>query len=356
MLEHLCLQVTLQYNVHAFSIISENFVPVIMPAGKALCTSLLRCFPEDMSLAFAYGSAVFQQSGYSRTASKMVDFVFVVDNPYEWHRKNLGMNKNHYSFLKYLGAHRVSTIQNRIGAGVYYNTLVKCDDVLIKYGIINTKTLQEDLLEWKSMYIAGRLHKPVMILKQKASKLLEYSLKSNLEHAVNVSLLLLPETFTEEQLYITIAGLSYAGDFRMTVGEDKNKVSNIVKPNLAHFQELYSPILKSMEYVQWNRESMTMQQDRSPSNLLSLMFNLPKHLQTTILKNVSNRNEDMEEIFQKLTYSGLTKQAVQDGIQSIVSSSSWSQSLKAILMAGIFKSVRYGSQKLKKMMKGGRMK
>ena len=67
--------------------------------------------------------------------------------------------------------------------------------------------------------------------------------RANLRHALSAALLMLPHTFTARELYRTIAGLSYTGDFRMVFGENPNKVSNIVNASMTELHGLYAPVL-----------------------------------------------------------------------------------------------------------------
>ena len=69
--------------------------------------------------------------------------------------------------------------------------------------------LFRDLTEWETLYLAGRLHKPVRILRDDAR--INLASRKNLRSAVRTALLLLPNQFTEEELFHTIAGLSYRG-------------------------------------------------------------------------------------------------------------------------------------------------
>ncbi|XP_008591512.1 PREDICTED: mitochondrial translocator assembly and maintenance protein 41 homolog, partial [Galeopterus variegatus] len=134
----------------------------LQSSGVAL-RKILSHFPEELSLAFAYGSGVYRQAGPNSDKNAMLDFVFTVDDPVAWHSKNLKKNRSHYSFLKILGPKIITSLQNNYGAGVYYNPLIMCDGKLIKYGVISTSILIEDLLNWNNLYIAGRLQKPVSV-------------------------------------------------------------------------------------------------------------------------------------------------------------------------------------------------
>ena len=46
---------------------------------------------------------------------------------------------------------------------------------------------------------------------------------------------------------MAICGLSYAGDFRMVVGENKNKVQNIVAGQIELLKPLYAPHIQAMD-------------------------------------------------------------------------------------------------------------
>ncbi|XP_032118138.1 phosphatidate cytidylyltransferase, mitochondrial isoform X1 [Sapajus apella] len=297
---------------------------------------ILSHFPEELSLAFAYGSGVYRQAGpNSDQKNAMLDFVFTVDDPVAWHSKNLKKNWNHYSFLKVLGPKIITSIQNNYGAGVYYNSLIMCDGRLIKYGVISTSILIEDLLNWNNLYIAGRLQKPVKIVTMNEDITLRSALDRNLKSAVTAAFLMLPESFSEEDLFIEIAGLSYSGDFRMLVGEDKTKVLNIVKPNIAHFRELYGSILQENPQVVYKSQQGRLEIDKSPEGQFTQLMTLPKSLQQQInhIMDPPGKNRDVEETLFQVAHDPDCGDVVRLGLSAIVRPSSIRQSTKGIFTA-----------------------
>ena len=211
---------------------------------------ILSSFPP-VAYSFAYGSGVFQQAGYKSKGEGMLDIILVVDDSFKWHRENLQMNREHYSgLMKMAGPHYITHLQDSIGAHVYYNTSVPVPESLrehtdcntMKYGVIQRQALLHDLRQWDTLYISGRMHKPVRILQHNEE--IDGVAKINLSHALNVSLLLLPSTFTNVDLFETISGLSYAGDVRMGIAENPHKVNNIVTKNITNFEKLYRNHIK----------------------------------------------------------------------------------------------------------------
>lgn len=249
------------FGVNQHIVINEEF--------KEALRQILWKFRAPIRYAFAYGSGVFPQSAKASTGAtlhsnppeaitkiqggnqKMIDFIFGVSYTQHWHSLNLQEHRDHYSGLGSLGSYAVSKVQDSFGAGAYFNPYITVNGVLIKYGVVNIDTLCRDLSEWDTMYIAGRLQKPVKILRDNPSVRLANQV--NLISAVRAALLLLPENFTEQELYTTIAGLSYKGDPRMSVGgDDPKKVSNIVKYQLENFRRLYAPLIDNLPNISFN--------------------------------------------------------------------------------------------------------
>ena len=314
----------------------------------------LNIFPSVPSYAFAYGSKVKAQANLAESVGDMIDLIIAVDDPLSFHKNNMEKNPSHYSFLRHFGHRVVSSIQEKMGARIYYNTMVPVDGSLIKYGIIGTDHLINDLLDWETLYVSGRLHKPVEVLQEPNMESLKKALDMNFKNALHTSLLLLDETFTEEELYITIGFLSYSGDFRMIIGEDKNKVSNIVKPQVESFRNLYLPYLTSDSMsglVQWHPLTKSFSQSYSNKVFLHHLNLLPKQVQQRLYINWTKNGatRDLDDVLLSISQSYGLPNHVRQAVRQIVTRSSLTQSAKGILTAGVTKSTKYVARKLRKM-------
>ena len=335
----------------------------------SLYQRILSRFPGNLSLAFAYGSGIFPQNDYAPPSSNMLDLILVVRDPYTWHKKNMAMNKLDYAMpLGFTGAKRITNLMENYGAKVYFNTNIKVENRNIKYGVISESNLIEDLVKWKTLYVAGRLHKPVYIIQQdfeNSPQLLE-GLRSNLIAALLTSLIILPDSFSETDLFHTIAGLSYSGDFRMKFGEDINKVTNIVASNIDRFQQLYYPVLEGLcensaaiqdpyrGFVFWDKEQKTLEQDKTPLiqhyHLQKLPFELKLRL-CRIFDMDARHIRDVEEILRSAARYPDLSDILHQSVIKIVQDSSKSQSMKGLLTAGVWTSAKYSFAKVQKMLK-----
>ncbi|KAJ5082334.1 Phosphatidate cytidylyltransferase [Penicillium argentinense] len=380
------------FGVNQHMIINQEF--------KEALRQILWQFRAPIRYAFAYGSGVFTQTGAASPISthpsapaaiknmqqgsgKMIDFIFGVSYSQHWHSLNLGQHRDHYSGLGSLGSYMVSQVQDRFGAGVYFNTHITVNGTLIKYGVVNLDTLCTDLTQWNTLYLAGRLHKPVKILRDHPKVRLANQM--NLLSALRVALLLLPERFSEFELYSTIAGISYMGDLRMVLpAEDPGKVRNIVSGQMAHFRRLYAPLIENLPNVtfkdprcsqsDWIDDPdaiLAMAQDMDPVKRGNMVRRLPDSFREKVYFQYQSRygipraefnkmmaeNNDNQEIVRRPQGGPFERRIASDtNLQEEVSTSimktirwpSTVQTIKGPLTAGVRKSWNYLMEKREK--------
>lgn len=383
------------YNQHM--IINEEF--------KEALRQILWKFRAPIRYAFAYGSGVFPQSGSGNSDTsplhpnpspaiskvqkgkgKMIDFIFGVSYTQHWHSLNLQEHRDHYSSIGSLGSSFVSRVQDQWGAGVYFNPYITVNGTLIKYGVVNLDTLCRDLSEWDTLYLAGRLQKPVKILRDDPRVRLANQV--NLISALRTALLLLPPSFTEQELYGTIAGISYLGDPRMSLpAENPDKVLNIVKYQLPNFRRLYGPLIENLPNVAYNDSACSLlewaedpttnavlAQDMDPIKRGNIVRRLPKSFREKLYfqyqskfeiprlefnKMLENSNdEDPTRVKRKQggefeqrvaadDHKSLNKE-VKVVIRKTIAWPSASQSIKGLVTAGVARSWRYAKEKMEK--------
>lgn len=203
--------------------------------------------------------------------------------------------------------------------------------------MIELEDLLNDLNDWKTLYVSGRLQKPTLLLEDK-TKPTEFnqSQNENLKHAIAVALSLIPsEKFNEMDLFNTITSISYQGDVRMKVGaENKNKIGNIVGANLTNFKELYEPFYSTFNLQVSNTNTNDFKID-SKTRLGVVVSHLPNSVKSKVLSKNVKTEEQLRSV-------------VSDSISEIVSQTTTSQTLKGLFSSGVFESISYASRKLLK--------
>ena len=385
---------TKDFGVNQHMVINQEF--------KEALRQILWQFRAPIRYAFAYGSGVFPQSGSApgsdgchpsapaaiknmqQGKGKMIDFIFGVSYSQHWHSLNLHQHRDHYSGLGSLGSYVVSQVQDKFGAGVYFNPYITINGTLIKYGVVNLDTLCKDLSNWDTMYLAGRLQKPVKILRDHPQVRLANQI--NLLSALRVALLLLPSEFSEFELYSTIAGLSYMGDIRMSLpAEDPQKVRNIVSGQMANFRRLYAPLIENLPNVVFNDPRCTQRdwiddpetnvrvsQDMDPVKRGNMVSRLPPAFREKLYFQYQARYQIPRAEFEKMKEENSSKEPetfrrrqggpferriaddsslkheVETSIMKTIRWPSMVQSAKGPVTAGFGKSWRYMREKQKK--------
>lgn len=270
--------------------------------------SVIHDFNAPVKYAFAHGSGIFtHEKPQRRSVSKpQIDLVFGVSYTEHWHSLNMRQNPSHYSaVLKTLGAGAVSLVQDKLGAGVFFNHHpVEVDGLRIRYGVVNIDTLLGDLANWNNMYLAGCLHKPVKILRDEPR--IRFTNQANLVSALRAALLLLPEEFTELDLYSTLAGLSTSRAPITLYNEAPKSIQNIANHQFLNFRNLYSPLLDLMSNVELQSSAKlslssnpeigvaSMKQDMDTEKRGRLVNRLPKEFREKLYRRYQSKYERNE--------------------------------------------------------------
>ncbi|KAJ7069701.1 mitochondrial matrix Mmp37-domain-containing protein [Mycena amicta] len=340
----------------------RNQLLPVSNSTRALLEAIVDEFDAPIRYAFAYGSGVFEQDGYPAKGTAdapMLDFMFAVTHPAHFHSINMQQHPSHYTLsARVLGSSYVSSVQEA-GPGVWFNAYVPMAGVTIKYGVTTIDKLCSDLLNWRTLYLAGRMHKPLRIIKDDARVRLTQQV--NLTSAVRAALLTLPAEFSETQLFERIAGISYLGDPRMLLpAENRGKIVNIVRKQGPQFKELYHRLVVGLPGVHWPAQLSTIQQDTTPHARAAHLRKLPSNLLAGVRSNFDRRGDvpaheaDESAYWIRLAGDGKLPAVLAQELKGIVRYPATVQSFKGVLSAGVGKSTRYGLAKISKWWKGSK--
>jgi translocator assembly and maintenance protein 41 len=334
-------------------------------------------FPTDeIVYAFGYGSGVLSQqlaNAEGDAETKVIDLILAVRDSREFHRVNLQVNPSHYAVPTWFGKETAADYVTWLQRHAVDNTLFRNPKVYfnvtdrIKYGVVQVQDLSVDVTDWKYLYLAGRLHKPVVTIIDRqtpgALDSIQYQQDNhNLPAGLSAALLLqsishhkqqqqdpsssVGLTLSEANVYQQIASLSYTGDFRTAVGaEDPLKISKLVESpgQLQRFRDLYARSADNLcqaGLLSIDSHNQTWTWDASsPTARAHLWRALPPNLRR--LGDDDNGNEESNDASSACF-------ALAAALPAIVAPAARYQSFKGLFTAGASKSFKYAVRKLSK--------
>lgn len=279
---------------------------------KELINEFLNKRP-DVVASFGYGSGVFKQLGYDKKEIAQIDLILIVSDIKNWHQENIKKNPQDYSFIGKRFFLNSSLNKIKGITGITYQSNIKYKNNLFKYGVIEYNDFVRHMRNWDSFYVPGRFQKPILVIKSNYT--IDNLIIENRRNACKIALLFLKEKKIKN-LYLTICGLSYAGDTRMKFAENPKKVDNIVGASFDKFKEMY----KFDDLYKINGEEIEYK-----INLNDLPLSLEEYI-----KNDKTKEKILEYLYE------LNKKE------------SKLQTIKGIKTNGIVKSAKYGFAKIMK--------
>ena len=289
--------------------------------------------PETVSVK-AYGSSIAYQSGYSENEKKQVDLIVIVNDIKKFYEENLKANKYMYKLVPKFYFKHATAKGLKKAAGICYTTDINyCIDTF-KMGVIEKQDVLDDLLNWKTFYIAGRFQKEMYTALE--DKEIEKANEVNKRNALTIALLLLKkDNPTLIDLYEQICSLSYMGDSRKSFkAEDPNKIKKLASGSKEHFNKEFrdnTTLIKVSkdEHIEIDYKKVFKEIDK-----------LPEELRNNINSRTEGKNDldHIEEIREEIT----------NYLTEIIKKSSLGQTKKGILTTGPKNSISYALRKLKK--------
>ena len=284
--------------------------------------------PETLGV-YGYGSGVFKQVGYSLKAKPQIDVILLVDDLREWHQENLRMNSRDYSIMGRIHANITNLNKLKGYNKINYYSHIKDGNLFFKYGVMEEGDFISFLSTWRSIFVAGRFHKPTLEIKGNDRE--RRTIEENRRQAMFVAALLSPMIVYKKDFLRTVCNLSYIGSIRMNIAENPHKVDNIVNGCIEKLANIYNMDLPFITFLDNDRIII------SHKVAMAHVKELPLYLVTYLYENGYDFNS-LEDIRSGIITFFTERNKVEE----------YRQFMDGISTNGIVRSVPYVLSKVKK--------